>query len=69
MKDITINDNSWSDHPLSSSKVNGLQANIETSLYLNSYIITSDLSYQNFSLDKANYKEGFNLRLRTEYTF
>jgi hypothetical protein len=69
IKDIKINDTNWSAHRLSSSKKSGLQAYIGSTFMLDSFRIRSNLSYQNFSLDKANVKKGLNLILNTEYIF
>jgi hypothetical protein len=69
IKDITINDANWSSHRLSSSKVNGIQASIETSFHVNSFNIESGLSYQNFVLDKENHNNGLSLYFSTAYVF
>lgn len=69
IKDVTINDANWFDHRLNSYKTNGLQLNTGTSIKLNLIKFKTNLSYQNFSLDKMDYKNGLNLHLNIEHTF
>ena len=69
IQDVTINDNNWSQHRLSTSKVNGLQASIGTFYKANSFNFRTNISFQNFSLDRADYNKGFNFSLNSEYNF
>ncbi|MDB9696517.1 capsule assembly Wzi family protein [Amylibacter sp.] len=68
-KDITINDNNYLSHRLSSTKKNGLQTNVGISIQLKSLKIRSEIFHQNFTLDKAGYKNNLNFKLSTEYIF
>ena len=68
-RNISFNDDNWSDHRLSSSKETGWIADIETSIKFNSYIINSKLTYQDFYLDKVKYENGLNFTLGFEYFF
>jgi len=69
IRNISFNDDNWSDHRLSSSKETGWIADIETSIKFNSYIINSKLTYQDFYLDKVKYENGLNFTLGFEYFF
>lgn len=69
IQDITINDHNWSEHRLSSSKKNGIQANISPIFKTKSVIINSVLSFRNFSLDKAKIKKGLQLNTSIQYIF
>lgn len=69
LKNITINDTSWSGHRLSNIKQNGWITEIKPTWKLNSLRINMNLSYQGISLDKINIKDGIILGISTNYTF
>jgi hypothetical protein len=69
IKNLTINDNNWHNHRLSSTKQNGWLTAIETVWSLGSININTDLSYQGINLDKTNFKNGLNIAITTNYIF
>ena len=69
VKNMTLNNSSWIDHRLNSSKKKGWIASIGSSWKLDSFNIKSNLAYQNFSLDKTNYNNGLSLGFNIEYIF
>jgi len=69
IKNITINDFNSSNHRLSSTKKNGWLTSIGTSWKLNDLNINTNITYQDFHLDKIKQKNGFSFKLYADYSF
>jgi hypothetical protein len=69
LENVTINDYNWPNHRLSTVRKNGLKSDIIASWIHNSFSVNSRITFQDFSLEKANFKEGISLGLNTAYVF
>ncbi|MDB2475313.1 capsule assembly Wzi family protein, partial [Amylibacter sp.] len=68
-EDIIINDSDWSQHHLSSNKQDGNLITFGASYNRNNFKIQSQVSYQDFGLDKIGILEGSSIRLNTTLAF
>ena len=69
VQDVSINDNNWSKHRLSSSKQDGRIITALTTWQKGKLQLKTELSHQSFKLDKANIKKGLNLGVFTSIKF
>ena len=68
-KFVTINDNSWSGHRLSSKRQSGLINSLGISLIKNKISFNGDIYKQSFSLDKASIKGGYGFGFSSSIKF
>ena len=66
---VTINDNNWANHRLSSSKQDGRIITALTKWQKGKLQLKTELSHQSLNLDKANIKKGLNLGVFTSIRF
>ena len=69
IKHILVNDTGWVSHRLSSSRQEGNVATLGASWQIKSLNIKTDLSYQNFSLEKINSHSGISIGFNSTIDF
>ena len=69
IKLITINDNNWERHRLSSKKQSGLINSLGATWSKNNIKLNGNIYYQDFSLDKAKIKEGYGFSFSSTIVF
>ena len=69
IKNILINDYNWYDHRLANARQNGWVTTIGASWNIGALELQSNLTYQDFELNKSNITKGISLNLNTEYSF
>lgn len=69
IKHILVNDADWVSHPLSSSRQEGNVVTLGASWKIKSLDIKTDLSYQNFSLEKINSHSGISIGFNSTIDF
>jgi hypothetical protein len=68
-KAITINNNNWSDHRLSSNRQSGYLSSIGISWSKNNINFNGNIFYQDFVLDKKNINNGYGIWLSSSVIF
>jgi hypothetical protein len=68
-KSVVINDNSWSQHRLSTKRQSGLLSSLGVSWIKNNTRFKGSIYNQAFSLDKANIKSGYGFGFSSSITF
>jgi hypothetical protein len=68
-KSVVINDNSWSEHRLSTKRQQGLINSLGVSWVNNNIKYTGNIYNQDFNLDKANIKNGHGISFSSSIAF
>jgi len=66
---VTINDNNWTGHRLSSNRQSGLINSIGISWIKNNITFKGNIYNQSFNLDKADIKSGLGFGFSSSITF
>ena len=68
-KSVTINDNNWSGHRLSSKRQSGLMNSLGISWIKDNVILNGDIYNQGFNLNKAGIKTGYGVSFSSSIIF
>jgi len=68
-KSIVINDNDWSDHPLSSKRQSGFVNSFSVSWFQDNVSFKTDIYNQNFNLDKADIENSYGVGFSSSIIF